>query len=489
MQLEIRFKSIAVRWFLNIFLIVAAVIVVAVVAFSALFSSIYTERIEVLATDYAYEFYALSGTDSKTFKDTAVEIAGEFQYKNKIEVQVIDLNGQILVSTSGFQSENEPMPDYYKAKENGSSSVLKSTTLDGEPIMAGTTVIYGSQGEKLGAYRWITSMRAANRTMGSFVIAVILAAAAVMAFCAFSGLFFIKSIVRPIRDVSNMARKIAMGDFESRININKNDEIGELCDTINYMASELSQAQNLKNDFISSVSHELRTPLTAIRGWGETAKMSLGTDEELVRRGLDVVLNEADRLSGLVEELLDFSRIESGRLSVVSQPLNISQLLSESADMYTELARQQGIELIFTRPSEELQVMGDADRLKQVFINIIDNAVKYTESGGQVLINQLHEEGCARIVVSDTGVGIPAQDIDRVKEKFYKANKVVRGSGIGLAVADEIIKQHHGLLFIESTEGVGTTATIVLPLYEPEPIPEVADTHRDETNLQEDENG
>ena len=489
MQLEIRFKSIAVRWFLNIFLIVAAVIVVAVVAFSALFSSIYTERIEVLATDYAYEFYALSGTDSKTFKDTAVEIAGEFQYKNKIEVQVIDLNGQILVSTSGFQSENEPMPDYYKAKENGSSSVLKSTTLDGEPIMAGTTVIYGSQGERLGAYRWITSMRAANRTMGSFVIAVILAAAAVMAFCAFSGLFFIKSIVRPIRDVSNMARKIAMGDFESRININKNDEIGELCDTINYMASELSQAQNLKNDFISSVSHELRTPLTAIRGWGETAKMSLGTDEELVRRGLDVVLNEADRLSGLVEELLDFSRIESGRLSVVSQPLNISQLLSESADMYTELARQQGIELIFTRPSEELQVMGDADRLKQVFINIIDNAVKYTESGGQVLINQLHEEGCARIVVSDTGVGIPAQDIDRVKEKFYKANKVVRGSGIGLAVADEIIKQHHGLLFIESTEGVGTTATIVLPLYEPEPIPEVADTHRDETNLQEDENG
>ena len=310
-----------------------------------------------------------------------------------------------------------------------------------------------------------------------------------MAFCAFSGLFFIKSIVRPIRDVSNMARKIAMGDFESRININKNDEIGELCDTINYMASELSQAQNLKNDFISSVSHELRTPLTAIRGWGETAKMSLGTDEELVRRGLDVVLNEADRLSGLVEELLDFSRIESGRLSVVSQPLNISQLLSESADMYTELARQQGIELIFTRPSEELQVMGDADRLKQVFINIIDNAVKYTEKGGLVLVTQTGEEGCVRIVVKDTGVGIPAEDVEHVKEKFYKANKVVRGSGIGLAVADEIIKQHHGLLFIESTEGVGTTATIVLPLYEPEPIPEVADTHRDETNLQEDENG
>ena len=111
-----------------------------------------------------------------------------------------------------------------------------------------------------------------------------------------------------------MARKISMGDFKSRIELNRNDEIGELCDTINYMANELSQAENMKNDFISSVSHELRTPLTAIRGWGETAKMSIGTDEDLVKRGIDVVLSEADRLSGLVEELLDFSRMEQPKL-------------------------------------------------------------------------------------------------------------------------------------------------------------------------------
>ncbi len=469
MQLEIKFKSITMRWFLNIFLLVAAVIIAMAVALSALYSSFCTERMEVLANDYAYEFYALSGTDRLTFKDTAIEIAGEFPLKNKLEIQVIDHNDNIIVSTSGFQWENETMPDYYKAKENGNYSAMRSKTSGGESIMAGSTMLYDSYGKRLGAYRWITSMKSANRTTGNFIFMIVIVAIAILAFCAFSGLYFIKSIVRPIRDVSNMARKIAMGDFESRIEINKNDEIGELCDTINYMATELSQAENLKNDFISSVSHELRTPLTAIRGWGETAKMSLGSDEELVRRGLDVVLSEADRLSGLVEELLDFSRMESGRLSVVSSPLNVSQLLWESAGMYTELSRKQGIELIVTKPSEELQVMGDTDRLKQVFINIIDNAVKYTESGGQVLINQVREEGCVRIVISDTGVGIPAQDIDRVKEKFYKANKVVRGSGIGLAVADEIIKQHQGLLFIESTEGVGTTATIVLPLYEPEP--------------------
>ena len=195
-------------------------------------------------------------------------------------------------------------------------------------------------------------------------------------------------------------------------------------------------------------------------------------------------MSEADRLSGLVEELLDFSRMETGRMTLVSQPLNISWLLSESVSMYVELSKKQGIELIYTKPTEEYQVLGDTNRLKQVFINIIDNAVKYTESGGQVLVSQEIEEACVRISVTDTGVGIPAQDIDRVKEKFYKANKTVRGSGIGLAVADEIIKQHQGLLFIESTEGVGTKATIVLPLYVPE-IEEESETEE----IKEQENG
>jgi signal transduction histidine kinase len=204
--------------------------------------------------------------------------------------------------------------------------------------------------------------------------------------------------------------------------------------------------------------------------------MSLGSDEYLVKRGLDVVLSEADRLSSLVEELLDFSRMQTGRLYLVSQPTNVSLILRESVDMYAELAKKQEIDLALSLPETDVTVMGDNNRLKQVFINIIDNAVKYTQSGGQVLVNLSVEEACVRIAVVDTGVGIPAEDIARVKEKFYKANKTVRGSGIGLAVADEIIKQHDGLLFIESTENVGTTVTVVLPIFE-----EVAEICEEET--------
>ena len=471
MQLEIKFKSIAVRWFFNMFLIVVLIVCAVVIGFIAMVNSLYTEKIAMYAADITYEFNSLSETTPATFRDTAIDMAENFGFKDKLEVQVIDRDDNVVVTTTGFQPSDGKMADYEQAKLTG-SAVADSKTSEGEHILAGTTALYDSSGRYIGAYRWITTLENADRRVSGLIITLVVTGLLVLAFCAFSGLFFIKSIVTPIRDVSNIARKIAMGDFGSRIEITKNDEIGELCDTINYMASELSQAENMKNDFISSVSHELRTPLTAIKGWGETAKMSIGTDEALVKRGIDVVLSEADRLSGLVEELLDFSRMETGRLSVVSQPLNISELLTESVDMYIELARQQGIELVFTRPAEDVTVSGDPNRLKQVFINIIDNAVKYTEKGGQVLVDQITEEGCVRITVKDTGVGIPAQDIDRVKEKFYKANKTVRGSGIGLAVADEIIKQHKGLLFLESTEGVGTTVTIVLPLTENTDEPE-----------------
>ena len=481
MRLDIKFKSITYKWFFNIFLVVAIVVCIAAVAFSSLYSSLYVEKIEGLAIDYSDEFSALNKTDLNTFKDTAIQIAGNFEYKDKIEVQVIDRYGKVFVSTTGFSINTGEMPDYIKAKQTKKFETFKGEIGTKEPIMAGTTLIYSEDGQELGAYRWITSMKSTNTLIGYVIAIVIVICTLILAVTGVTGLFFVKSIVNPIRDVSNIARTIAMGNFNARIEIKKDDEIGELCDAINYMASELSNSENIKNDFISSVSHELRTPLTAIRGWGETAKMSLGTDPELVDRGLDVVLSEADRLSSLVEELLDFSRMQTGRLSLVSQPMDVGLILKESADMYEELAKKQEIELVVAALDQEIKVLGDKNRLKQVFVNIIDNAVKYTEAGGQVLINLDIEEACVRITIKDTGVGIPAEDIGRVKEKFYKANKTVRGSGIGLAVADEIIKQHDGLLFIESIEKVGTTVTVVLPVYEE--VAEQIDTK--ETEIEE----
>lgn len=467
MNFELKFKSIGMRWFLNIFMIVAIAVFIFVIAFSAIYSSFYVERVVSLAEEYSADFALLNSCTPDNYADAAITLSENFEHKDRIEVQVLDETGRVITSTTGFEAGEEKLEDYKSALASPDhTTTYQGENSGGEEILARTTIVYTKEGVCLGAYRWITSMRAVNRHITGVVMMLTLLFFGILAISALSGLFFIKSIVRPIRDVSNTARKIAMGDFDSRIEIKKNDEIGELCDTINYMASELKHADEMKNDFISSVSHELRTPLTAIRGWGETAKMSVGMDDELVARGLDVVLSEAERLSGLVEDLLDFSRMQNGRLTVNTMPIDVSELLTSAVDMYIELARQQGIEVSYTPPIAPSIVMGDRDRLKQVFVNIIDNAVKYTEKGGLVLVVQSREEGCVRIQIKDTGVGIPAQDLDRVKEKFFKSNKTVRGSGIGLAVADEIIKQHQGLLFVESTEGVGTNVTIVLPLYE-----------------------
>ena len=471
MNLEHKFKSIGFRWLVNLFLPVVIIVVVVIIAVSIIYSSLCVERIRTLCEDYTNDFSFLESATPETFENMAFALIENYQYKSKLEVQILDSEGRPVASTTAFSDADADIPDYKMAiATNKSTAIFRGENLGGEKILACTNLVFDINGNRIGAYRWITSMEKANTQITQVVLLVIGMGLLVIIFSAVSGAFFIKSILRPIKDAGNTARKIALGDFQSRIEIKSHDEIGELCDSINYMATELRQAETMKNDFISSVSHELRTPLTAIRGWGETAKMSVGTDEELVNRGLEVVLSEAERLGNLVEELLDFSRMQSGRLTVNTRPINLSELLGTTADMYTELARQQGIELSYARPLETATVMGDPDRLKQVFVNVIDNAVKYTEKGGLVLVTQGIEEACVRILVKDTGVGIPAQDIDKVKEKFFKSNKTIRGSGIGLAVADEIIKQHQGLLFLESTEGVGTTVTIVLPLYEEEAV-------------------
>ncbi len=474
MKLQFHFKSIAMRWLFKVYLIIVAAVVAIAIILSMLFVTLIFNTVQSQATGYAQDFENLSAADRNSFYDLAISFSDDFEYKNKIEVQVISNVGRVLVSTTGFQPSDDVASDYNRALSSSSGFALyRGKNSGGEQIMAGTQIIYDSKGEAIGAYRWVTSLKAANRKINITVILVVLVSLLVLVLCALSGLFFLRAMVAKLRDMGNTTRKIAGGDFKARIEISSNDEIGELGETINYMASELQNAETMKNDFISSVSHELRTPLTAIRGWGETAKMSVGMDEELVSRGLDVILSEADRLSGLVEDLLDFSRMQSGRMvvnNVVTK--DVAELLCSVSDMYTELAVKQGIELSYTPPVQSSVVMCDPDRLKQVFINVIDNAVKYTEKGGLVLVAQTQEEGCVRIVVKDTGVGIPAEDLDHVKEKFFKSNKTIRGSGIGLAVADEIIKQHQGLLFIESTEGVGTTVTIVLPLYEPEEEPQ-----------------
>jgi len=280
-----------------------------------------------------------------------------------------------------------------------------------------------------------------------------------------TGLFFAGSIVKPIRQISGIASKFAMGDFSVRIDNNSNDEIGDLCTAINHMADELSNAEAMKNEFISSVSHELRTPLTAIKGWAETLMVDGGENPDTMKKGVGVIVNETERLSQMVEELLDFSRMQNGHFTLRSAAMDILAELGDAVLIYSDKAKREQIQIVYNDPEMLPFVFGDKNRIRQVFINIIDNAVKYSSAGDTVTINASEKGDNVVVSVSDTGCGIKKSDLAKVKTKFYKANHTRRGSGIGLAVADEIVSMHGGSLDITSAgEGKGTTVTIKLPV-------------------------
>ena len=228
------------------------------------------------------------------------------------------------------------------------------------------------------------------------------------------------------------------------------------------MSEEIARADRVKNDFISTVSHELRTPLTAIKGWAETIR-DIG-DAEMTEKGIDVIISETDRLYNIVEDLLDFSKMQSGRMVMRAEPVDLVDELESAVNVFNDRSKRDGITLIYNNPDITAPMSADRNLIKQVFANILDNAFKYTKRGGRVAVFAERAGNKLIVSVADTGCGISPEDLPHITEKFYKANMSVRGSGIGLAVVDEIIEMHGGNLDIASTVGIGTVVTIFLPI-------------------------
>lgn len=388
---------------------------------------------------------------------------------------VINSTGRIVMSSTGFiPTGDEHLPDFDEAKTNGNGYAFWSGKLSSnEKAMSETRIITNDSGTAVGAVRYIVSMEPVNERIMLVSGMIILVGLIIIALVVLSGIMFIRSIVKPIRRLSEISAQIAQGDFSAseKIEHKYDDEIGDLCDAISDMAKDLQTAEQMKNDFISRVSHELRTPLTAIKGWAETMQLSERgkLDRRTFDKGMNVIIKESGRLTSIVEELLDFGRIQSGRMVLMCEKIDILAEFDETVYMLKERAVEEEIHLLYDDPEAIYPpVYGDRNRLKQVFINVLDNALKYTPKGGVVAAQVIYskdEPDVIKIIVTDTGCGISAEDLPKVKEKFYKANQTVRGSGIGLAVADEIMNLHHGSLDIESGEGVGTTVTLTFPIY------------------------
>ncbi len=463
-------KGITKRWVLNTLCAIVAIIVFAVVCLSYVVSTYYYSSVEQTLSGRSVELQNIledySSDTDPGFYSTVRDYVENFSEKENMEVTVISRSGDIMVISTGFTPEgDEPMPDYDMAKNSPSGYAKWTGKLStGEKVTAVTRMVRNTEGNTVCAIRYVSSMSAVNRLVFSAIAIFTAVGLLIIALVIFSGTYFIRSIVRPVRVISDTAKKIAQGDFNAQIDKMYDDEIGDLCDSINDMARELGASDRLKNDFISSVSHELRTPLTAIKGWAETMQSCGIPDQETFDKGMGIIVKESSRLTGIVEELLDFSRMQNESMVLRLEKLDILAELEEVLYMMRDRALNEQKHLLYDQPDIMPAVMADRNKLKQVFLNIIDNALKYTPSEGVVGIQVICEDEVIKIIVTDTGCGIAPDDLPRVKDKFFKANQSVRGSGIGLAIADEIVAKHGGTLDIESGIGVGTTVTISIPV-------------------------
>ncbi|WP_085832520.1 sensor histidine kinase [Clostridium merdae] len=457
------------RWLLNSLGIILLVLSALILSLSLVVQGYVYNGIQQTINGRSDELTNLfSGYNNKTtteFSTVARAYVQNSASKQMMEMMVLSSTGRILVTSTGFPpDQDQVMPDVKLAQENRENyGTWQGRLSSGEKVMAVTRVIRSQSGAPLGSIRYVVSLEEADRQILTIVGALLALGFLVILFVVFSSTYFIKSIVDPIKLISATAKRIAQGDFDARIQNRQNDEIGELCETVNRMAVELGTAEKMKNDFISSVSHELRTPLTAIKGWAETLQSIDDAERDTYEKGMGVIIRESERLSGIVEELLDFSRMQNGRMTLMMDKIDILAELGEAVYMFTDRAQAEGKFLVYEEPPLLTPVLGDINRLRQVFVNIIDNALKYTKEGDTVTVTAEETNGKIRVVISDTGCGISAKDLPNVKKKFYKANQTVRGSGIGLALADEIMRLHDGRLQVESQEDVGTVVTITIP--------------------------
>ncbi len=465
----IRMPRVTKRWILKSFIVIVAVLIaiealVIILTRNSYYSSA-QQIVKTRATVIQNTLDAYASDADSDFSERTRELIENFSDRNRMELVAIDRNKKPIMSSSGFAPQSglgtDDLVSALKSDNRIGESVQKHA--NGERIYC-VTVASPSQAGDILALRLMASLEPADQQIMSMALMYILIGVVVAVFILISNLVFLHSITRPVAEVEKTARRIAAGDFDARIENKYKDEMGDLCDIVNYMADELAQSENIKNEFISSVSHELRTPLTAIRGWGETLADNIRCDRETRQKGMNVIISETERLSTIVEDLLDFSKMQSGRFTIKKEKMDILAELEEAILVFSERAKREGITLEYNEPQMLSPILGDKNRIRQVFVNVLDNAIKYSDQGGSVCVNAYEEYGMIYVSVEDRGCGISPEDLPKIKKKFYKGNLTRRGSGIGLAVVDEIVTMLGGTFEIKSQLGFGTTVTLTFPV-------------------------
>lgn len=448
--------------------IIITVLILEVFLVNAVKQYYYKSVEEILSNQimFSSDFYSRYFS-STSLEDIIIDDVDVFWNQTTAQVQILDLNGKVLMDSIGaiYPSNIVTTNDVIEAKEGDKGVWVGDVEYDTSSVMAVSYPLV-VEGKTIGVLRFISSLKETNRIIRNIAQVLLLVGAMVVLISGIVSLFLANTIVKPLKEVTEVAEKMADGQLKVRSEKRFDDEIGRLSDTLNYMAGELIKKEQLKNDFISSISHELRTPLTSIKGWAITLQTEELDENQLLIDGLDIIEKESDRLANMVEELLDFSRFVSGRITLDKEKINITDTIDQIGKQLRPRAEDMNITLEVSQNLDLPIIIADENRIKQVLINLLDNSFKFTPDGGKVILTTDKIEDSILIQVEDNGCGISKEDLPHIMEKFYKGKNSKSHSGLGLSICDEIIKLHGGSMEIKSKLNEGTKIIVSLPIEE-----------------------
>lgn len=376
------------------------------------------------------------------------------------------LNGTRLQSVEAADALSDARSSY-GFYDGGDSPWL--STLSYASLMTGVfaSPILADAESSLGAVIYISQVQEIYESLRDIQVRILVWLVVVAALVILMSVFLIRTITRPVGELREGIAKMSAGDFSARVNVRGRNEFSELATAFNSMSERLALLDKTRNQFVSNASHELKTPLSTMKILIETILYQDPLDPGMTKEFLNDVNKEIDRLSRIVSDLLTLVNIDSGGMRLNRSDLDLNELLLEQVKRLAPLARENGVELDCSG-REAVEVNGDSVKLQQVVYNVIDNAIKYTPRGGEVHASISRAGKRAIIRVADTGIGIPADDLPHVFDRFYRVDKArsraTGGTGLGLSIVKQIVMLHGGTISASSEEGKGTTFTIELPL-------------------------
>lgn len=387
-------------------------------------------------------------------------------YRNNVsQVQILDNSSNVLFdslgsSKIGTKIKSTDVINANKGEYSYQKIINKKT---GEEVIALSYPLSDNQ-KQIGIIRLISSTSKVKENVNNQMIIFLFFGFTIFLFALVVSFYASKRWIVPIKNLTKVGEKLAQGDFKVKASEDGKNEISELGQTLNYMSENIVKREDMKNEFISSVSHELRTPLTSIKGWAITLQAKeIQKNEDMLNQGLTIIENEGERLSLMVEDLLNFSRLSSTSFQYEKEDLNIVEIAKEVYQQLYPRSLNEKINFDFKTAYEEIIVNCDKNRMKEVFINIIDNAMKFTPKDGHIDIFISKEDKNVNIEVKDDGEGIKEDEISFVSSKFFKGSSSKSQTGLGLSICEEIVKAHDGKLVIKSKYTVGTYVIVVLP--------------------------